>query len=118
VNGESALEGDDIACGVVRPVARLLPEWFPAETVASLLLVLMLCFLVGMVLRTPLGRAERPKIENSLLERIPGHQTFRSMTGQMAGDNYESAWQPALVEIEEALVPAFIVEELNDGRFT
>ena len=26
-------------------------------------------------------------------------------------------WRPALAEIEEALVPAFIVEELEDGRF-
>jgi uncharacterized membrane protein len=26
--------------------------------------------------------------------------------------------QPALAEIEEALVPAFIIEELEDGRFT
>jgi uncharacterized membrane protein len=27
-------------------------------------------------------------------------------------------WKPALAEIEEALVPAFIIEELDDGRFT
>ena len=27
-------------------------------------------------------------------------------------------WKPALAEIEDALVPAFIVEELDDGRFT
>jgi uncharacterized membrane protein len=27
-------------------------------------------------------------------------------------------WQPALVEIEEALVPEFIIEELEDGRYT
>jgi uncharacterized membrane protein len=27
-------------------------------------------------------------------------------------------WQPALAEIEDALVPAFIIEELEDGRFT
>jgi uncharacterized membrane protein len=27
-------------------------------------------------------------------------------------------WKPALVEIEDALVPAFVVEELDDRRFT
>jgi uncharacterized membrane protein len=26
--------------------------------------------------------------------------------------------RPALAEIEESLVPAFIIEELDDGRFT
>ena len=43
---------------------------------------------------------------------------FRSMTRQLTGAARESAWKPALAEIEEALVPAFIVEELDDGRFT
>ena len=40
------------------------------------------------------------------------------MTRQMAGESRENAWKPALTEIEDALVPAFIVEELDDGRFT
>ncbi len=104
--------------GVVRPLTRLLPEWFPAETVVSLFLVLVLCFLVGIALRTRLGQAARTRMENSLLQRIPGYLVFRSMTRQLAGESRESAWKPALVEIEDALVPAFIVEELDDGRFT
>ena len=40
------------------------------------------------------------------------------MTRQMAGDSREHAWKSVLAEIEDALVPAFIVEELDDGRFT
>jgi uncharacterized membrane protein len=36
----------------------------------------------------------------------------------MEGDSRENAWKPALAETEDALVPAFIVEELNDGPFT
>ena len=36
----------------------------------------------------------------------------------MAGKDEESAWKPALVEIEEALVPGFIIEEFEDGRYT
>jgi uncharacterized membrane protein len=104
--------------GLVKPLTRLLPEWFPAETLFSFLLVLVVCVLIGMALRTSLGQAARTKIENSLLQKIPGYEAFRSMTRQMAGDSRENAWKPALVEIEDALVPAFIVEELDDGRFT
>jgi uncharacterized membrane protein len=104
--------------GLVRPLARLLPKWFPAEAVVSLFLVLMICFLVGIALRTASGQAVRARIENSLLERIPGYEMFRSLTRQLAGQNQEAAWKPALVEIEEALVPGFVVEELDDGRFT
>jgi uncharacterized membrane protein len=104
--------------GLVKPLAKLLPHSFPAENVLSLLLVLVGCILVGLALRTSLGQAARDRIENSLLQKIPGYGMFRSMTRQMAGDSQETAWKPALAEIEDALVPAFIVEELDDGRFT
>ena len=57
-------------------------------------------------------------MERSLFERLPGYALFRSLTQRLAGEGRESAWKPALVEIEEALVPAFIIEVLEDGRFT
>jgi len=104
--------------GLVRPVAMLLPAWFPAEHALSLLLVIILCFLIGAAVRTPAGRAIRERIEKSLFERIPGYALLRSLTQRIAGKDEERAWKPALVEIEEALVPAFIIEELDDGRFT
>jgi len=103
---------------MVRPLASLLPKSFPGETVISFFVVLLLCLLVGIALRTQIGQATRSRIENSVLQRIPGYEMFRSMTRQLAGDSRESAWKPALAEIEDALVPAFIVEELDDGRFT
>ena len=104
--------------GVVRPIARLLPRSFPAEPAISLFLVLVLCLFIGIVIGTPWGQAMRIRIENSMLQKIPGYEVIRGMTRQLAGQGEETTWQPALVEIEEALVPAFIVEELDDRRFT
>jgi uncharacterized membrane protein len=106
------------AAGLVRPLAKALPAWFPAENVLSLLLVLIVCFLIGAVVRTPAGRAARERIDKSLFERIPGYALFRSLTQQLAGSREERVWKPALAEIEEALAPAFIIEEFEDGRFT
>jgi uncharacterized membrane protein len=104
--------------GLVRPLAKLLPEWFPAEQFLSLVLVLAICFLIGAAVRTSAGRAARERIEKSLFERIPGYALFRSLVQQLAGSGEEQVWKPALAEIEEALVPAFIIEEFDDGRFT
>jgi uncharacterized membrane protein len=101
----------------VRPFALLLPDWFPAEKALSLLLVLMI-FLIGVAVRTRAGRAARERIERIFFERIPGYALFRSLTQQVAEDNRQNVWKPALVEIEEALVPAFIIEEFEDGRYT
>jgi uncharacterized membrane protein len=101
---------------LVQPFAHLLPGWLPG--LVSFLLVLFVCFLVGIALRTKMGQKARAAIENSLLQKIPGYTLFRGMTRQLVGENQESAWKPALAEIEDALVPAFIIEELDDGRFT
>ena len=103
---------------LVRPLAMVLPEWFPAEHLLSLLLVLGLCGLIGLAVRTRTGRALRERLEKALFERLPGYALLRSLTQRLAGESQEHVWQPALVEIEEALVPAFIIEELADGRFT
>ena len=104
--------------GVVRPIAALLPDWVPAEDLLALLLVLILCFLVGVAVRTPIGRAARERVEKSLFQRIPGYAVFRGLAQQLSGESRDSAWKPALVEIEDALVPGFIIEELEDGQLT
>jgi len=60
----------------------------------------------------------RDRIERKVFERIPGYSVMRSLTQQLAGDSRDNAWKPALAEIEDALVPAFIIEEFEDGRYT
>jgi uncharacterized membrane protein len=57
-------------------------------------------------------------MDRTLFERLPGYGLVRSLTQRVAGESQESAWKPALVELEDALVPAFVIEELEDGRFT
>ena len=112
------LKGMKSAATLVRPFAALLPDWIPAENLFSLLLVLFICFLVGIAVRTRSGRAVRERLEVALFGRLPGYSLIKSLTQRLAGDSEESAWTPALVELEDALVPAFIIETLDDGRLT
>lgn len=103
---------------VVHPLARILPEWLPAERILSVLAVFIFCFFIGLAIRTSIGRAVWGQVENSLMRRIPGYELIRSFTQRLAGKAQNQAWKPALAEIEQALVPAFIIEELPDGRLT
>ena len=112
------LKGMKSVAGLVRPFAALVPDQIPAEGLLSLVLVLALCFLVGVAVRTRWGRAARERMERVFFERLPGYGLLRSLTQRLAGESEEQTWKPALVEIEDALVPAFIIEELDDGRFT
>jgi uncharacterized membrane protein len=106
------------AAGLVKPFAHLVPAWLPADQFLSLLLVLVSCFFIGLAVRTPVGRAVWERVENSLFQRLPGYALIRSLTQRLAGETRDQAWKPALAEIEEALVPAFVIEEFEDGRLT
>ncbi len=112
------VKGMKSVASLVRPFAALLPDWIPAEGFFSLVLVLVTCFVVGAAVRTRTGRVVRERVEKAFFERLPGYALLRSLTQRLANDGDETAWKPALVEIEEALVPAFIIEELPDGRLT
>jgi uncharacterized membrane protein len=112
------LKGMKSVAGLVRPIAALLPEWLPAEDFISLLLVLAVCFLVGAAVRTRAGKIAREKLEKIFFSRLPGYGLLQSLTQRLAEDSDDSAWKPALVELEDALVPCFIIEELDDGRLT
>jgi uncharacterized membrane protein len=112
------LKGMQSATSLVRPLARLLPDWLPAENLFSLMLVLLVCFIVGVAVRTRAGRVVRERLEVVFFERLPGYGMLRGLTQRLAGDSKGKAWQPALVEIEDGLVPAFIIEEIQGGRFT
>jgi uncharacterized membrane protein len=112
------LKGMALVIGAVHPIARLLPDWVPGDTLLSLLLVLFVCFLIGVAVRARAGKAVRETIEKTLLERIPGYTLIRSLTHRMAGESNENAWKPALFQSDEGLLPAFIIEEFEDGRYT
>jgi len=103
---------------ILGPLSKLLPQWLPGAHILSLLLVLVVCYFTGLVIRTGIGHAFWRQIEKSLLQRIPGYPLLRSLTQRLASESEGKAWRPALAEIEESLVPAFIIEELDDGRFT
>lgn len=103
---------------VIRPIAKLLPEWLHAGQIISFLILVVVCFLVGILAGTRNGRSIQQGIEKRLLQKIPGYTSIRTLTDRLAGDSHGDAWQPALVEIESALVPGFIIETLDDGRFT
>lgn len=104
--------------GLVQPVTMLLPKWMPGAQALSLLIVLTLCFLIGLTVSTVVGHSTWERLEKALFQRIPGYALFKSLTEQLSGNAEEKTWKPALAEIEEALVPAFIIEELDNGSFT
>lgn len=103
---------------ILRPIVEGLPSSLPLPEIAALLVVVAVCFVAGVIVRTGPGRRLKEAIDRRFLERIPGYTMIRGLAGRITGQEEGETFAPALVEIEDALVPAFVVERHPDGRYT
>ena len=103
---------------LVSPVAAAIPGAGQFRQVIAILILLAVCFVAGIVVRTGTGLRAKNAFERAVLERIPGYALVRGLAERVAGESREGAFRPALIEVEDALAPGFIIEELDDGRYT
>jgi uncharacterized membrane protein len=107
-----------VIVALLAPVTATIPAGAQFRQLIAVLIVLAVCFLAGIIVRTGAGLRAKSAFERSVLEKIPGYELVRGLTARVSGDEREGAFRPALVEIEDALSPGFIIEELDDGRYT
>ena len=81
-----------------------------------MLLLIGVCFVCGIAVRTGPGLRAKNALERSLLEKIPGYALIRGLAGRIVGRTNEETFTVVLAEIEDALVPAFLVEDCGDGQ--
>jgi uncharacterized membrane protein len=103
---------------LIHPLAKAIPESFIHPDVVAFGALLATCFMAGTLMRTRLGQSATEAIEEGVLCRIPGYRLIRDIFRRLTGQERDETWAVALVEIEDALVPAFVVEELPDGRYS
>ena len=103
---------------LLSPVTAAIPASVQFREVIAILIMLAVCSLAGLLVRTKPGLRAKSALERGVLEKVPGYSLVRGLTARVAGDDNEASFRPALVEIEEALSPGFIIEELDDGRYT
>ena len=91
---------------LLAPVTALLPESLHGlRHVVAMLIVVLLCFAIGLAMRTRLGTRVFRGFERRVLEKIPGFGVLRGAVRRVSGRSDDAMFQPVLVEIEEALTP-------------
>ena len=110
----------EIALKLLGPLAKLLPGWFAvgdaAPHLAAAMLLLVICFLAGLIARTSTGAWMRRGLEGSVLGRLPGYTMLRSMFS--GGAPVGTPIEVALVEMENMLVIAYVMERHANGYVT
>ena len=102
----------------LKPITAVVLAYVQFREIIAALVIITICFIAGLIVRTGPGLRAKKAFEGAVLERLPGYTLLRGLAGRFTGRGDESTFAPALVEIEEALVPALIIEKLDDGSFT
>jgi uncharacterized membrane protein len=102
----------------VKPITASIPAAVEFKQLLAILVLVAICFITGIIVRTGPGLRAKNALEGAVLEKLPGYTLLRGLAGRVAGRADEPTFAPALVEIEEALVPALIIEKLPDGLYT
>jgi len=111
-----------LAVRVLSPVAHLVPGGSIAGIAAAELMaaaaVVLACFAAGVVARTRAGAITSLRLERAVLGRVPGYMLLKRAAEGLVGLESASDVRSALARIEEAWVPAFVVERHANGLST
>lgn len=108
----------------IQPLTDLLLErtglW---EWVADLIVItsmIGLCFLLGLIVRTSVGRFVHGKLEAKLTRFAPGYKLVKETVLQFLGRKKSPFSQVALVRLygSDTRATAFVTDEHEDGSFT
>lgn len=105
--------------GLVKPIAVAMPEGVNHPLPWSILAFILTCFAVGLLFHTAIGKLAGRAIEQSVLQKIPGYPSLRSIANQVADFESEKGFKPALIDVEDGcMAPAFLIEEHAGGLST
>ena len=108
-----------LAGKIAGPVAATFPEHRIAgvavATIIAALGLLLLCFLAGLIARTPAGRNLARWLEDSLLGNLPQYRMVKSMAEGLAQVEDAQNLRPALVSIEGGWQLGYLLEEVRAG---
>lgn len=104
---------------IVLWIANIWAEWIPIDTPAGIALVLLLaiavlvilCFVAGLVARRSLGRQFSRAAEKYLLLCFPKYAIIREqMAGSVGGNEHKPRLDPVVVQLDDRSMIAFEVD--------
>ena len=113
----------DAMLALATPIIDLLPKGTATSEVAmkieAAVLLVILCFLVGLAVKTELARRFGRWIEATFLNHMPPYVILRNLARRISGRDVPNQLQPALITTDPGTETlGFIVEEHPGGKFT
>jgi uncharacterized membrane protein len=89
----------------------------PMATILAIAVIVLFCFLAGLLARTRLARRTESWLETALLSHVPGYNFLKGISESLMGFEAEHAYQVVLARVEDAWQIGFLMERLESGHY-
>ena len=79
---------------LLAPVADQVPASVEFRQIVAIILLVCVCFLIGLIVRTGPGLRAKDAFERAILERLPGYTFLRGLVKRLAGNSEEKRCSP------------------------
>ena len=108
-----------LVLGIVRRLqeaADPLAGSYVHPAIAAVVMLVLLCLLIGILMRSTTGHRVHKLLEALLLEKVPGYRLAKAFAGDGLLAEGRETMRPALAAIEEGQCPALVMDTFADGR--
>ena len=84
----------------------------------SFLVIILAFFVIGLIVRTGVGRRVHSVIENRILKQIPFYSTLRNTVQQFVGRKKMPFSQVVIADVMNTKMTGFVTDEHPDGTYT
>ena len=112
-----------IVTALASPIMDLFPETVIAgiktPTLFALILLVIVAFVMGLLLRHAIAQRAVDAFENKLLNKLPGYTIIRSLTRRFSGSEDTEAFRPALMSMPiNSYAVVFLIEDFGNGFYS
>ena len=103
---------------ISKPIAAKLPFTNIAgvadDTIVTVVLLLLICFLAGIFMRTKLANRIVKWLQDRILVYIPGYSYVQALSTDWFSKERTANWKPASIFVDDNEVICFVVDETED----
>lgn len=106
----------EIMTPIAEPLAKFLPDMllgFDGSRLAALLLLVVVCFLGGLLFRSKRIQRWVASLEDNILSAVPGYFLLKNVASDVVGNPDEHNMQPVLYQEDDTFSIGFLVEEVD-----
>jgi len=108
-----------LVLGIVRRLQKAadpLAGSYVHPAIAAVVMLVLLCLLIGILMRSATGHRVYELLEGLLFDKVPGYRLVKAFAGDGPLAEGRQTMRPALAAIEEGQCPALVMDRFADGR--